>query len=85
MTGGSYGTGSIGEGGRWDPVRFVKEKEQLEAWGYSQVKGIYEPEYLNAFFLPEEEGKGVLFMGLGKKMPNGQVQRRSWVQPAVRK
>ena len=50
-------------------VRFVKEKEQLEAWGYSQVKGIYEPEYLNAFFLPEEEGKGVLFMGLGEEDP----------------
>lgn len=48
-------------------VRFVKEKEQLEAWGYSRVKGIYEPEYLNAFFLPEEEGKGVLFMGLGEE------------------
>ena len=58
-------------------VRFVKEKEQLEAWGYSQVKGIYEPEYLNAFFLPEEEGKGVLFMGLGEEdPPNGQVQRK---------
>ena len=50
-------------------VRFVKEKEQLEAWGYSQVKGIYEPEYLNAFFLPEEEGRGVLFMGLGEEDP----------------
>lgn len=44
-------------------VEFVSGAEELEALGFGYLKEVYEPEYLAAFYLPKEDGTGVLLVG----------------------
>lgn len=54
--------------GKWR-VEFVSEPEALEALGLGYMKEVYEPEYLAVFYIPREDGSGILLVGTKDENP----------------
>ncbi len=50
-------------------VEFIEKPEELEGLGLGYVKAVYEPEYLSTFYLPKEDGSGVLLVGYQGENP----------------